>query len=221
MIYFSPLAGKFFRDLRDNNNKIWFDENKKIYNQEVKEPFIRFIRDLLALIIVEEREYATVDPKKSIFRINRDIRFSKDKSPYKLSAGAHIGRYSKDSDFPRYYLHFLDNQSFMAAGCRELTTQNLKNLRLGINANYDTFCEITQSDTFLKYNVQAETEKSKKLPKELDDVGDSRPILYNKLFYCSAKLSEEIIYGNDLLNYIFEIYRSQRPYLNFISLYIE
>ena len=89
MKYFSSDYLEFFKELAPNNNKDWFDKNRKRYIDSVKEPFKKFVTDLIQEISKVDDE-VQIEAKDAIFRINRDIRFSKDKTPYKLNNSAII-----------------------------------------------------------------------------------------------------------------------------------
>jgi len=100
MSYFSEEFNTFFKGLAANNNREWFLDHKKTYEKEIKQPFQQLVLDLL------EKTSSKAPLKDCLFRINRDTRFSKDKTPYKLHLGAVIsdgGR--KDMQIPGYYLH--------------------------------------------------------------------------------------------------------------------
>ena len=88
--YFSPDFLQFFKELAANNHKEWFDENRKRYETVVKKPFEVFVQHAIDEMAKLDPRLSELDPKKCIFRINRDIRFSKDKAPYKLNRSAAI-----------------------------------------------------------------------------------------------------------------------------------
>ncbi|HNR54889.1 MAG TPA: DUF2461 family protein, partial [Flavobacteriales bacterium] len=85
MAWFTNDFNDFFKDLAKNNNKEWFDANRKRYEASVKEPFTAFVAEAIKRIGKHDKA-VRIEPKEAIFRINRDIRFSKDKTPYKLNA---------------------------------------------------------------------------------------------------------------------------------------
>ena len=104
MSYFNQDFIKFFKELESNNNREWFNENKERYIHSVKDPFFSFVEEMIHRIS-EENDSFNIAPKEAIFRIYRDVRFSKNKLPYKTTASAIIspgGR--KDFTTPGYYL---------------------------------------------------------------------------------------------------------------------
>ena len=104
MKYFSSDYLQFFKDLAPNNNKEWFDINRKRYEEVVREPFKVFITDLIDELSKDDSEIQ-ITQKEAIFRINRDVRFAKDKTPYKMSNSAIISKGGrKDKSYPGVYI---------------------------------------------------------------------------------------------------------------------
>jgi uncharacterized protein (TIGR02453 family) len=118
--YFSPEVFAFLRELAENNNREWFAENKQRYEQRVRDPILRFIGDF-GPRLAKISPHLVADPRPSggsLFRIYRDTRFSRDKSPYKTHLGAHFFHQSakKAPSVPGFYLHIQPAESFAAAG---------------------------------------------------------------------------------------------------------
>jgi uncharacterized protein (TIGR02453 family) len=117
--YFTPATFKFLKELAANNNRPWFELNKQRYEDHVKQPALRFIIDFgphLEKISTNFR----ADPRPvggSLFRIYRDVRFSKDKSPYKTAAGIHFRHFEKNEvHAPGFYLHVEPGEVFLGVG---------------------------------------------------------------------------------------------------------
>ena len=118
MRYFDEETFAFLDDLAHHNDRTWFKENKERYDRAVKEPFLQFIADAGPALHKLSRNLVA-DPSPtggSMFRIHRDIRFSKDKRPYKTYAGAHFQLGGKGVHGPGYYLHLQPGGSFIAGG---------------------------------------------------------------------------------------------------------
>ena len=117
--YFTPELFKFLRQLKRNNNKPWFEENKDRYIQHVRDPFLKFIADF-ATPLHEISPHFVADPRPmggSLFRIYRDVRFARDKSPYKTHAGAQFNHaQSKNVHAPGFYLHLEPGSVFACGG---------------------------------------------------------------------------------------------------------
>jgi len=171
---FDKKAFTFLRALKDpkKNNKEWFDANRDTYEEYLKKP----MRDLIDYLAVEIRK---IDPDivvnyKSIFRINRDIRFSKDKSPYKtkLSAAFAFGRV-KSSEIPQFYFHFGPDDFVIASGQYSSDPQMLKKIRKGIYQNFDRYLEIISDKKFKKEYSIIDGDTLTRLPKEYSNLEKS------------------------------------------------
>ena len=118
--HLSPRLFKFLRDLKRNNDRDWFDENRERYERDVRAPIVAFISDLGPRLTKISR-HVVADPRPvggSLFRIHRDTRFSKDKSPYKTHAACHFRHEetTKDVHGPGFYLHLEPGSVFVAGG---------------------------------------------------------------------------------------------------------
>ncbi len=146
MRYFTPESFAFLRELRENNNREWFAENKQRYEREVRDPALRFISDFGPhLSRIAPRLVA--DPRRSMFRIYRDTRFSRDKSPYKAHAGIHFfhEKAKAAASVPGFYLHVAPGESFAAAGIWHPDTGSLAKIRAAIAAKSPEWLRIKKS----------------------------------------------------------------------------
>ena len=136
--HFAPALFAFLRELRENNNREWFQANKGRYEADVRDPLLRFIADF-ALPLHELSTHFVADPRPvggSLFRIYRDVRFSKDKSPYKTQAAAHFRHErGKDVHAPGFYLHLEPDDVFAGAGIWHPDMKSLTKIRDAIVAN--------------------------------------------------------------------------------------
>src|SRR5712691_11870079 len=119
--HFGPELFAFLSDLRRNNRREWFLANKGRYEVEVRDPMLRFIGDFAGPLRKISRHFVA-DAKPSggsLFRLHRDTRFSRDKSPYKTNVAAHFRHEAaRDAHAPGFYLHLEPDQVFLAAGRR-------------------------------------------------------------------------------------------------------
>jgi uncharacterized protein (TIGR02453 family) len=138
---------KFLKDLKKNNNKPWFDAHRKQY-EAAKKNFEEFIQTLIDKHSLKDATIKEQEAKKCLFRINRDIRFSKDKSPYKSNFGASINSGGKKSVFAGYYFHLQPGESFVGGGIWMPMPPELKKIRQEIDYCYDEFKKITGSKKF-------------------------------------------------------------------------
>jgi uncharacterized protein (TIGR02453 family) len=136
--HFSPELFRFLSELRENNNREWFQANKGRYESAVREPVLRFIADFAPLLHTISL-YFVADPSPtggSLFRIYRDVRFSKDKSPYKTQVGVNFWHVEagKHVHVPGFYLHLEPGGCFAAAGLWHPDAATLKKIRAAIVA---------------------------------------------------------------------------------------
>jgi uncharacterized protein (TIGR02453 family) len=149
---FNPAALRFFRGLAANNEKAWFEAHREDYETEIREPMRELISEMDARIAKFAPEIGG-DPKRSMFRINRDIRFSKDKSPYKTNAGCWFNHRSAsrkvgseaNEGSAGYYFHFQPGKSFLGAGIWMPPRPQLNKLRDAIAEKPKPFLEMTRS----------------------------------------------------------------------------
>lgn len=147
MKYFDYQFINFFKTLETNNSKEWFHSNKDTYLDFVDKPFQEFVSKLLE-VIKKMDSSIDIETNEAIFRINKDIRFSKDKSPYKLFKSALIsskGRKSKKE--PGFYLEMGSENIKIAGGCFKLTPNQIKLIEKNIQRVYD----ISLNPTFKAY----------------------------------------------------------------------
>ena len=138
---------KFLKDLKKNNNKPWFDTHRKQY-ETARNDFENFIQSVLDKQGKNDPDLKGLAAKKCLFRINRDIRFSKDKSPYKTNFGASMDKGGKKSGFAGYYFHLEPGKSFLGGGLWMPPADTLKKVRQEIDYCFDEFKKIVSSKKF-------------------------------------------------------------------------
>ena len=154
----------FLNDLKDNNNKTWFDSKKDHY-KKLKSDFEDFINNLITELRALDNQLEPIEAKDCIFRVYRDIRFSKDKTPYKTHFGAYITNGGRKSVFPGYYLHIEPGNSFIAGGMHNPPPDILKSVRTFIYDNVQEFRNIIEKDSFKKFFGDLPGNKLKMVPK--------------------------------------------------------
>ena len=134
--HFTPAAFRFLNDLKKNNNRDWFHANKQRYEDELREPALEFIRDF-APCLAKISPFFRADDRKaggSLFRIHRDVRFSKDKSPYKTHTGIQFRHErGKDVHCPGFYLHLQPKEVFVGVGIWHPDSEILSRIRNAID----------------------------------------------------------------------------------------
>jgi uncharacterized protein (TIGR02453 family) len=214
-----PASIQFLKDLRKNNNKEWFDNNRKQYEQ-AKSDFERLTADVLERLGKTDETVAHLQPKDCLFRINRDVRFSKDKSPYKTNMGMAIARGGKKVNFPGYYFHFEPGASFAGGGLWMPMAPELKKVRQEIDYNWEEFKKILESEKFK--TVLGDLQKSGETSLSRPPKGyhaDHPGIEYLKLksFIASASFSDADIVSGDLARKVTLTFQALRPLIDFCN----
>ena len=215
--YFTPDFIKFFADLSKHNNREWFEKNKERYVKSVKEPFQALVEELIVRLHFED-ERINIEAKDAIFRIYRDIRFSKDKTPYKTYASALISPYGrKDLETPGFYFELSHKEAGIYCGAYQPEKEQLKKIRRFIASNREEFASIIKDKTFKKYFGEIRGEKAKRMDKEFDNALALQPLIANKQFYCGAELSPEIITSPKLSDIIIKHFKAAKKFSDFIE----
>ena len=158
----------FLKKLKKNNNKEWFDKHKGEY-ESAKEDITAFVEKMITSIGAFDPSVKELQPKDCLFRIYRDVRFSKDKTPYKTHLGAYISGRGKKSHGPGYYIHIQPGNTFLAGGLWVPPTPELNAVRQEIDYNLEEFESILKNKEFKKnFKEMEQGEKLKSLPKGYD-----------------------------------------------------
>lgn len=202
MVYFSKHFFSFFDALEKNNNKDWFDIHRKEYEEYVKIPFENFTKDLLENLRSFDKELCT-DYKKCIFRINRDIRFSKDKSPYKLNRSAGFSKIAKkDIEHPGYYIEINSRKCMIAGGAWCPSSDHLKKIRQEIYYNLDEFNQIISENEFVNQFKTVHGEKAIRLQEPFIDYAKESEWIKNKQFYFIDEFDPKKCLEPNFLNFL-------------------
>ena len=217
MIYFSKDFISFFSELEKNNNREWFHENKKRYETSVKEPFENFVGGLIGKLS-DVYPDMMITPKEVIFRINRDIRFSKDKSPYKTHMAALVspgGR--KDKTTPAMYVQANHLDIRVYSGSHMLEKDQLHNLRNHIATNLGTFDKLINEKKFSETFGKILGEQNKRIPPEFQEAFEKQPLIANKSFYYFIKQEPQTILQDNLVEELVSKYKVALPLNSFIT----
>lgn len=221
MVYFTPDFNAFFKELAANNIKEWFDENRSRYAKSVKEPYERFVADLVTELRKSEPDLEA-DPKKALFRINRDIRFSKDKMPYKLNRAAYISKYGRKSvTWPGYYIQLGPEYVMLGGGSHQPDKEGLSAIRHAIARRPE---ELHKAFTphFKETYGEIKGEENKRLPdKELTRAAEREPLIYKKQFFYTAEFPSNIIIDDRLLEFVVEKLHDGKPVHEFLKRVLE
>jgi len=208
----------FFKELAANNNKEWFDLNRKRYEKSVKNSFKSFVETMIQHLSKYEPSLKDVEAKNCIFRINRDIRFSNDKTPYKLHASAVIGSNGKKSTAGNgIYIELSPAHFRVYGGIYEIQKDDLLIVREGIAANLKAFQKLYSEKKFKEHFGIIRGEKNKIIPKHLKEAGETEPLIFNKQFYFFTELPAETILNDNFVETIEEMYLITKPLQDFFK----
>ncbi len=218
MNYFDPDFIEFFKELAANNHKDWFDLNRKRYTDIVKEPFKKFVGDLIEEVQKLNPKIKEIEPKDCIFRINRDIRFSKDKTPYKMNVSALIAPGGKkDYQGEGVYVELGPEHVRVYGGLYEPDKENLLTLREGIAKNPEAFKKVYSAKEFESYFGIIRGDQNKIIPKDLKPAGEKEPLIYNKQFYYFSEMEPEAMTKGDFMEQVLLRYKAGRPVEQYFS----
>ena len=207
---------QFLRNLEKNNNREWFNENKTLY-QEAQQDVISFVEKLIEEMVDFDEEMGKLEAKKSVFRIYRDTRFSKDKTPYKTNFGAGLGM-GKGNKISGYYLHIEPGKSFLAGGVYKPEPSVLKTIRQEISAFGDEFKAILEQDEFRNYFRGLSVEdKLKKVPQGFEKDDKMAEYLKLKHFIVTHPVSDEQLLSENAFKEFAKIFKAMKPLNDFLQ----
>jgi len=211
----------FLGQLQENNNREWFLANKGLY-EEAKADFEAFINSLIPAIARFDESVQFMTAKECIFRIFRDVRFAKDKSPYKTNFGAFMAKGGRKNHGPGYYFHMQPDGCFLSGGVWMPDPDTMKKIRQEIYYNIDEFKGILNDNKFKNFFSGIDDWDKQKLPpreypKDFPDID----LLKNRSFTVSHSIDTELIHSDGLFDYTVKVYKAMRPYNAFLTKAIE
>jgi uncharacterized protein (TIGR02453 family) len=208
---------KFLEDLGKNNNREWFLANKPRYEQ-AKAEFEVFVNSLIPAIAKFDDSIKFLTAKDCVWRIYKDVRFSKDKTPYKTNMGAFMAKGGKKNHGPGYYFHIQPGELFVSGGVWMPEPEVTKKIRQEIYYNYDEFLGILNHKEFKKFFSGIDDWDRLKLPpRDYPKDFPGMDLLMNKSFTVSHPLAEKVFYSEGLLDYSVKAYKAMLPYNRFLA----
>lgn len=208
---------KFLKDLAKNNNKEWFTTNKKRY-EVAKADFEAFVTDMVKNMAKFDPPIGNLEPKKCIFRIYRDTRFSKDKTPYKSNMGANFSvSPSKIHDHAGYYIHIEPGKSFLAGGAYEPQSPWINNIRQEIDYNTKEFKKIISAAPFKKNFGEIKGDKLKTVPKGFPKDHPELSLLQYKSFLLVHDVDDKLVTSDGFMKHLIDVYKSMKPFNDFLN----
>jgi uncharacterized protein (TIGR02453 family) len=210
----------FLDKLTHNNDKDWFDKHRPEY-LAAKVNFEAFIQNMINEITEFDPIIKGLEAKNCIFRINRDVRFSNDKSPYKTNMGAFIVKGGKKNGdkYAGYYFHIEPGKSMLAGGAYVPPAPWLTAIREKIDDEPEKLLEIINNPQFKKYFGQIEGEKLKKAPKGYPPDHKYIELLKFKSYLAMQEVSDKQILGSDYLKHSLSVFKAMKPLNDFLNEY--
>lgn len=222
MAFFTPDFLDFFKELAPNNHKDWFDLNRKRYGKSVKDAFQNFVQHMIARVAESDKTFEGLQAKDCIFRINRDIRFSNDKTPYKMYVSAVVAPEGKKSRAVNgVYFELGPEHMRVYGGVYEIDKDDLLLVREGIAENPEVFKKLYSAPAFKKLYGEIQGEKNKVLPPHLKEAAAAEAYILNKQWYFYAEFPAETVLRDDLDEIILNCFEVGKPLEQFFNSLIQ
>jgi uncharacterized protein (TIGR02453 family) len=210
----------FLGQLREHNDRAWFEANRALY-EEARSSFEGLVGDLISSFGPVD-DLAGVSPKECIFRINRDVRFSKDKSPYKTAMGALMGSAGRKSGARSYYLHIEpEGGSMLAGGLYDPSSEELGKIRAALAEDSRPLKKILAAPEFQRHFGGISGESLKSAPQGYPKDHPEIELLRRKQFIAVESLDDETVASGDLVPLALKSYKAMKPFLLYLESALE
>lgn len=215
-----PSTLKFLKDLKKNNAKEWFDKNRPAYDA-ARMDFATLVDSVIHQFGLKDKDIAILTAKESMFRINRDVRFSKNKAPYKQNLAASLTRGGKKSPFAGYYIHLEPGgNTFIGGGLWMAEPGIVKKVRQEIDYNFDAFRKIVENKKFKAQYGELERGEGMALSREPKGYEKDNPAIeYIKLksWIASAQMEDTALTEKGLVKKIVTAFETLQPFISFLN----
>ena len=209
----------FFKELKANNERAWFEENKQRYKDVVVAPLSDFI-SAMAPRLANVSKHMVADPRPnggSMFRIYRDVRFAKDKSPYKTHAGVHFRHaLGKSAHVPGYYMHFATDEVFFGGGIWMPEPDALAKVRRAIADDPRAWKKVVEDKTFAKTFKGIDGEALARPPRGFDPDHPYIEDIKRKSFFATSESTPKATQSAALLDDVEQTFRAAKPLMAFV-----
>jgi len=217
MAYFTQDYLNFLTELNQNNNRDWFNDNKKRFKENVEAPFKAFLQDLIDVASAADTRIS-ITPKEAMFRIYKDIRFSKDKTPYKTHMSAIVGEGGrKGMKSNGIYIHSGFDSFGIFAGAYRPQPKQVKLIREAIVSDMDGFKGILDDKNFKEKFGEVRGEEHKRIPKEFAEEYEKQPLLIKKAFYVNHNFPADTILKENIIDICMEHFMAVQDFGAFLS----
>ena len=212
---------QFLKALKNNNNKEWFDKNRKIYEQ-AKADYLNFVTIMLNEIQGFDTSLMELQPKQCIFRLNRDVRFSKNKDPYKTNFGASFSKGAKKIQTAGYYFHLEPGENFVGGGLWMPMAPDLNKVRQEIDYCFKEFSSILKKPAFKStYGDMDNSMKLVRPPKGFDVDNPALEYLKLKSFVVTRSIKDTELTDKQLVKNVVKYFKTIAPLVHFLNRAIE
>ena len=210
----------FLTAIKCNNNRDWLIGNRPFY-LAAKGNFDSFVQEVINEIIKFDPILRGLEVKSCVYRFNRDIRFSNDKSPYKSHFGAFIVRGGKKNGdkFAGYYFHIEPGKSIMAGGAYMPPTPWLSAIREKIDESPDELIKIIKAKNFIKYFGELSGEKLKSVPKGYPKDHPQIELLKFKSYLVVNEATDKMVLSNEYFDHVINVFRAMKPLNDYLNEY--
>lgn len=207
----------FLNNLKENNNRDWFRANKKEF-EAVQLDFKKFTATLITEVLKFDPSIGLLSPGDCLFRIYRDVRFSPDKSPYKVNFGTFLAPGGRKSPKAGYYFHLEPGGSLLGGGIYMPMPEVQKKIRQEVYFNVEEFKQLLQHPDFQRYFGKLdEFDKMKKAPRDFPADFPDIDLLKFRSYSMLHLLPEEAIFSENLMEYTITIFKAMKPVNDFLS----
>ncbi len=206
----------FFRQLRENNNRQWFNEHKSEFDK-IWNNFKEFVQVMINEIAEIDPSVRSVQVKDCLFRIYRDVRFAKDKAPYKSNLGAYIVRGGRHSNFAGYYIHIEPDNCMFAGGIYMPKSDVLRKIWNSIYSNPDDLKDILKNKEFIKHYREIDDDKYKSVPRGFPKDFPDAELIKFKSYSIWKLVSNEFYLKDNVVKKVKELTRVMFPFNSYFN----
>jgi len=212
---------QFLKSLKKNNNREWFEKNRKQY-ELAKTDYLNFVTNVLNEIQLFDQSLAELEPKKCVFRLNRDVRFSKNKDPYKTNFGASFSKGAKKIQTAGYYFHLEPGENFVGGGLWMPMAPDLNKVRQEIDYCFKEFASILKKPAFkTTYGDMDNSMKLVRPPKGFEIDNPALEYLKLKSFVVTRTIKDTELTDKQLVKNVVKDFKTIAPLVHFLNRAIE
>lgn len=212
---------KFLKDLKKNNNKPWFESHRNQF-ESTKADFLSMVGLVIKAISTFDKPIGRLEAKNCTFRINRDVRFSKNKAPYKNNMAAYFNKDGKKGLGSGYYLHIEPGKSFVAGGIWMPEPAILAGIRQEIDYSFDDWKKIVENKTFKTIFPEGITgDALTRPPKGYEETNPAIEYIKRKSFIVTRPFTDTDVQGKNFVNEVAKTFKAMKPLIDFLNIVVE